>query len=186
LLSDDERFVKDSLRVLGLEAGQPMTVEQIDQVKGLAWSLRKLHARQVVADSKAFPWVKRINGSHIHDQVESPIEDVLLRIMNTRSVLIGEFTPQFSIGPYRVDFAFKLVKLYVEADGRQHYTDPGQMTHDQRRGLYLAGLGWEGLRFKGRDILRDPYSCIDTIERRYSELLKTKDKREPWERIVRR
>jgi very-short-patch-repair endonuclease len=53
----------------------------------------------------------------------------------------------------------------VECDGERYHTGPERAEVDRTRDNRLVSAGWHILRFSGREIVRDPISCIDTIQR---------------------
>jgi len=58
------------------------------------------------------------------------------------------FRRQHPIGPYIVDFYCAKAKLVIEIDGDVHERDDNPQ-RDERRTLYLEGLGLEVLRIPG-------------------------------------
>lgn len=56
------------------------------------------------------------------------------------------------------DFACFEWKLVIEADGGQHGPE-----RDERRTLYLEGLGWKVLRFWNNDILQNTNGVLTAI-----------------------
>jgi very-short-patch-repair endonuclease len=65
------------------------------------------------------------------------------------------FRKQHPIGPYVVDFYCAKAKLIVEIDGEIHDRDDNPR-RDERRTLYLEGLGLEVLRISGDEVMADP------------------------------
>jgi very-short-patch-repair endonuclease len=65
------------------------------------------------------------------------------------------FRKQHPIGPYIVDFYCAKAKLVVEVDGEIHDREDNPQ-RDERRTLYLEGLGLEGLRIPGDEVMSDP------------------------------
>ena len=61
------------------------------------------------------------------------------------------FYKQKPFGKYIVDFYCSKVKLAIELDGGQHYTDEG-LAYDRRRSEYLSTLGIRVIRFSNQDI----------------------------------
>ena len=59
------------------------------------------------------------------------------------------FTRQLPVGPYILDFACRNARLAVELDGGQHLD---AALYDDRRTVYLEGLGWQVLRFWNSDV----------------------------------
>ncbi len=65
------------------------------------------------------------------------------------------FRKQHPIGPYIVDFYCAKAKLVVEVDGEAHDRED-RPERDERRTLYLEGLGLEVLCFPGDEVMSDP------------------------------
>lgn len=82
-----------------------------------------------------------------------------------------EFCPQFVIGPYRCDFAFKmthpngtLTRIIVECDGHDfHERTKEQAQRDKSRDRYLQASGWKVLRFTGSELHQDAEKCVDEV-----------------------
>lgn len=56
-----------------------------------------------------------------------------------------KFVQEYTIGYYRVDFAWIKKKIYFEVDGEQHFTNEAK-EYDRRRALYLSKLGWKCIK----------------------------------------
>lgn len=95
---------------------------------------------------------------------ESPIEAKLLSWMKKFHLFP---TPQFIIGPYRVDFAFEDIKLVIECDGRKFHSTDEQKERDKIRDEYISGQKWKVLRFTGRQVSREPWEICRQIEVRF-------------------
>lgn len=132
----------------------------------------------------------RMDFSSALDACESPIEAKLLVAMfdhcefDDMAVRVGdavrffggttdrlEICPQFVIGPYRCDFAFKqfhpngtITRIVVECDGHDfHERTKEQAQRDKSRDRYLQANGWRVLRFTGSEIHRNAEKCVDEI-----------------------
>ena len=81
------------------------------------------------------------------------------------------FYRQRVTGKYILDFYCPAIKLAIEVDGLQHYTDEGENA-DINRDNYLNGLGIEVLRFSNIDINQNFESVCKTI---YSKLNKDEE-----------
>lgn len=97
-------------------------------------------------------------------KVDSPTEEIL------RNALVLEgfgkhLRTQFQIGSKRVDFAFPIARLVVEADGEAyHRGNQDQLDRDMKRDKYLARKGWRVLHIEGVAIRRNIKLCIDKIK----------------------
>jgi very-short-patch-repair endonuclease len=61
-----------------------------------------------------------------------------------------------------VDFCCPALKLVLEVDGSQHYSDDG-MAADKIRDNYLQDLGLKVLRFNDNDVLTNISGVIENI-----------------------
>ena len=131
---------------------------------------------------------------HYGHACESPIERVLLGAMllrltaspmvwahfhrsgvDWRAILPADeigahIYPQSIVGPYRVDFLFRLVGpdtttlLVVECDGHEfHERTKEQAARDRGRDRWMAANNIRVLRFTGSEIWRNPHKCADEI-----------------------
>ncbi len=76
-----------------------------------------------------------------------------------------QFYRQKNIGDYIVDFYCPAVKLIVEIDGGQHYSEEN-IVKDEARDKFLDGLGFKVLRFSNRDIFKRMDGVLEEIYRR--------------------
>ena len=106
---------------------------------------------------------------------ESPIEEYLLNALVNEG-LSKHLRTQFEIGSKRVDFAFPIARLVVEADGKEyHRANQDQLERDQKRDKYLARKGWRVLRIEGLAIRRNIGLCIKKIKEQLKPYLSTKN-----------
>jgi len=73
-----------------------------------------------------------------------------------------QFYRQKTIGDYIVDFYCPGVKLVIELDGGQHYTEEG-IEKDKIRDKYLADNGLQILRFSDRDVFENMEGVLERI-----------------------
>jgi very-short-patch-repair endonuclease len=71
---------------------------------------------------------------------------------------------QKPIDRFIVDFYCASVKLAIEIDGEQHYTESG-MAYDMERTAILAGYGLEVIRFTNQEVMNDFEGVCDRIAR---------------------
>jgi very-short-patch-repair endonuclease len=77
--------------------------------------------------------------------------------------LIGvSFRRQVPIGNYIADFVCHAVKLVIELDGGQHFSD-GQEAADARRSGIIEAKGFRVLRFGNHDIMTNCVGVLETI-----------------------
>ena len=74
-----------------------------------------------------------------------------------------QFLRQKPIATFILDFYAKEIKLAIEVDGGQHFTDSHQ-TKDANRDAYLATLGIKTLRFTNTEILKNCTGALYCIE----------------------
>lgn len=85
----------------------------------------------------------------------------------------------------RPDFAFVfpepyLTKVIVELDGHEfHERTPEQAQSDKSRDRELQTMGWDVMRFTGREVLRGPCNCIEEV----CQLLHAKVALDRWSKI---
>jgi len=55
--------------------------------------------------------------------------------------IFSDAEKQYHVDSYFLDYAWPYIKLYIEVDGEQHYTESG-LLHDKERAEILSKLGW--------------------------------------------
>jgi very-short-patch-repair endonuclease len=73
-----------------------------------------------------------------------------------------QFYRQRIIGNYIVDFYCPKVKLIIEVDGGQHYTDEGNRK-DKAREDYLRKVGMKILRIPDTEVLNNLEGVVEKI-----------------------
>ena len=73
-----------------------------------------------------------------------------------------QFYRQMVIGNYIVDFCSPALKLVIEVDGSQHYSDEG-LKSDKIRDNYLWGYGLKVLRFNDYEILTNISGVVESV-----------------------
>jgi very-short-patch-repair endonuclease len=123
---------------------------------------------------------------------ESPIEKILLQAIQVYHLISnGSWAysmqppkgidawfvePQKQIGSYRVDFlithpSYK-IPIVVECDGHDfHERTREQAERDRSRDRSLTASGYRVIRFTGREIWRDPWSCAAEIDEQFISML---------------
>ena len=74
-----------------------------------------------------------------------------------------KFFRQYGIGSYIVDFYCSLLKLVIEADGGQHYSQEG-VAHDSQREEFLKRAGIKVIRFSNLDVLKNMEGVFESIQ----------------------
>jgi len=83
--------------------------------------------------------------------------------------------PQEPIGPYIADFFIAPSNIVVEVDGWSH-ADARSQQHDQRRDTFMRNRQIRVLRFKNRQVLRNPAACALYVLQQCGILAKRSDK----------
>lgn len=79
---------------------------------------------------------------------------------------------QHPVGNYILDFYCPRLKLAIELDGSEHYSDDKIFTNDSMRSGYLRDLGIYVIRFSNLDIRRNLSGVCDYIDRVTDKLIK--------------
>ena len=74
----------------------------------------------------------------------------------------AKFRRQYGLGPYVLDFYCPWLRIAIEADGGQHFTDEGR-ARDLAREAYLRLRGVRILRFTDREILVETKRVLESI-----------------------
>lgn len=84
--------------------------------------------------------IKKLRGSHCNwlNKDKSYAEEYFEQIFNDAKI-------QYQVDKYRLDFAWPDIKVYLEVDGEQHYTEKG-LNHDKERTDFLVKQGWKLLK----------------------------------------
>jgi very-short-patch-repair endonuclease len=81
-------------------------------------------------------------------------ESVLWALLRNRQVRGVKFRRQHQFGYYILDFFCPSLRLAVEVDGSQHYTEQG-IRDDNRRTDWLDSQGVRVVRFNNRQVLEE-------------------------------
>jgi very-short-patch-repair endonuclease len=90
--------------------------------------------------------------------------------LRSKQVLGVQFDRQKPIGEDIVDFFAPRAKLVIEVDGSQPVEEK-QAKKDKNRDDYLASLGFKGLRFTSREVLKEREAVAEVIYRTMKENL---------------
>ncbi|MDP2983192.1 MAG: endonuclease domain-containing protein [Candidatus Latescibacter sp.] len=85
---------------------------------------------------------------------------------------------QHPIDNYIVDFYCPALKLVIEIDGEQHYSEEGKVYDTERDGI-LSAYGLKVLRLKNEDVMEDFESVCKIIEKLAEEKIPPPHKRRP-------
>jgi len=93
-------------------------------------------------------------------EAQTEAESLLWSLLRTKQLCHMKFRRQHPIGPFFADFACESQKLVVELDGDYH---AHVQENDLRRQQYLAGKGWNVIRFTNEVVLRDVEGVLRAI-----------------------
>jgi very-short-patch-repair endonuclease len=85
---------------------------------------------------------------------ESHLEDELIQLLRRHDLPVPVRRHVITVGGVviRLDLAYPVVKLALEADGRRWHSSRADFQRDRTRGNLLAAQGWTVLRFTADDI----------------------------------
>lgn len=83
--------------------------------------------------------------------------------LRNRQLLGVKFRRQFPIENYILDFYSPDIKLAIELDGGQHFSDDNVISKDVKRTVELEKNGIKVLRFTNTDILKNIDSVCEAI-----------------------
>ena len=90
------------------------------------------------------------------------VEKMLWSRIRRKQAKQMQFYRQKIIGDYIVDFYCPKVKLVIEVDGGQHYTEEG-MKNDKIRDDFLRNKGLTILRFPDNEVIENINGVLETI-----------------------
>lgn len=90
---------------------------------------------------------------------------------------------EVEVGEYRCDFLCEYERIYlgmlkrssviVELDSQKwHETTEKQRMYEKKRERFIQSKGFNILRFTGKEIMEDPFSCVEEVENFLRENLK--------------
>jgi len=91
-------------------------------------------------------------------------------IVRNRGCRNQKFRREYPIPPYTADFCCVALKLIIEIDGEDHFTEAGRQ-RDQRRDHFLGECGYRVLRIRGFQLLHEPVAVRLLIESAIDECL---------------
>ena len=90
-----------------------------------------------------------------------------------RKQLYGiQFYRLYGIGSYIADFYSPALKLCIEIDGDQHYTETGK-EYDEERDNYIASLNIKVIRFRNCEVIEHTDKIIKKIKKEIELTLKS-------------
>ena len=89
------------------------------------------------------------------------VEQRLWRLLRARGASV-KFRRQYALGPYFLDFYSTELRLAIEVDGGQHFSNEVE-SQDQERTMYLGGRDVRVLRFTNREVLLETEAVLERI-----------------------
>ena len=85
---------------------------------------------------------------------QTETEKIIWDKLRNRRFLNLKFRRQYGIGNYIADFYCSSLKLVIELDGGQHFTEEG-LEYDKIREEFMKSLGIITLRFNNNEVLNN-------------------------------
>jgi len=97
-------------------------------------------------------------------------EIILWRYLRRKQILDLKFNRQKPLGNYIADFYADKIRLIIEIDGAQHFSDDG-ILYDRKRDKDIENLNIKVLRFTNMDIFKNLNAVLEEIYRNCEERL---------------
>lgn len=94
---------------------------------------------------------------------QTETEKIVWDKLRDRRFLNLKFRRQYGIGNYIADFYCSSLKLVIELDGGQHFTEEG-LEYDKIREEFMKSLGIKTLRFNNNEVLNNIEEVLIKIE----------------------
>jgi len=91
-------------------------------------------------------------------------ERLLWNELRNRQFMDLKFRRQFGIGEYIVDFYCVSLRLVIELDGKQHFTE-AHLEYDRIRADFMSSVGIKTIRFANDTVMTDIDSVLGVIKR---------------------
>jgi very-short-patch-repair endonuclease len=89
-------------------------------------------------------------------------ENFLWRRLRARQAEGAKFRRQYALGAYFLDFYCTELRLAIEVDGGQHFSEPGA-SQDEERSQYLESIGVKVLRFTNHEVFTETEAVLTRI-----------------------
>jgi very-short-patch-repair endonuclease len=99
-------------------------------------------------------------------KTESYIEKIMAHVLSENDI---DVIPQYSVGPYTIDFAIPDRLIAIECDGDYWHSLPDSHARDQRKDKFLYGRGWRVIRLSETEIKTDTVHCLSKIKQALSQ-----------------
>ena len=94
---------------------------------------------------------------------QTEVERIMWNILRNRNFFGLKFRRQHSIGSYIADYYCPSLKLVIELDGSQHFTEDG-LEYDKIREEFMNSLGIKTLRFNNKDVMTNIEGVLEGIK----------------------
>jgi len=138
----------------------------LEKIKKLGKPIPSLRWRRIVHIPTSRE--KLFGAKEINDLYDtSPLEEKMYLEMKKRKIW-AERQVYVRVGEKNFCLDFEIPchkgKIDVECDGEAYHTLPEALAKDRQRNNQLNSLGWNALRFSGKEINRTLRECLRTIE----------------------
>lgn len=99
---------------------------------------------------------------------QTKAEKILWGRLRNRRFQNLKFRRQYGIEEYIVDFYCSKLKLVIEVDGAQHYSEDG-LEYDRTREKFMESLGIKTIRFTNLEVEEDVGKVIDRLKGEFLE-----------------
>jgi len=99
----------------------------------------------------------------------TPAEKLLWKHLQKRNLLNMKFRRQHSVGNYILDFYCTELKLSIELDGADHFTEEGMLA-DKGRTQFLKQFEIEEIRFENKELFKDIETVLKKITDKIIEI----------------
>jgi very-short-patch-repair endonuclease len=107
-------------------------------------------------------WVDLLDRARVLRRDTTDAEHLLWQLIRDRQIANVNFRRQHQFGPYILDFYCAHLKVVIEVDGSQHFSDVGK-ANDASRTAYLQRYGLTVLRFDNRQVLVETDAVLESI-----------------------
>ena len=108
--------------------------------------------KKAIEEGRATGWHTRKTGTKSYP--EQWFENVIKNEFTDKN-----YTSEFHLGKYRLDFAWEAKKRYIEIDGSQHREEKRKLS-DIQKDKFCENLGWEVLRLDWEYIFNNTQEAI--------------------------
>lgn len=98
--------------------------------------------------------------------------------IRNRQIYSQKFRREYPIPPYTADFCCVELKLILEIDGADHFTETGQ-DRDRARDDFLNRQGYRVVRIAGYDVLREESQVLEMIKEQVKKRMQEIEKQTP-------